>query len=108
MARRTTYDTPNQGPERDTFKNKTNSVARVRERTIPNERRLSAKIVPNFADKGCRDKFGRLKCRCLVINNLLGYATSRKGAGLIPDEVIYFLILPNPFSRTRPWGLLSL
>jgi hypothetical protein len=34
------------------------------------------------------------------------YATSRKVAGSIPDEVI-FLNLPNPSARTRPWGLLS-
>jgi hypothetical protein len=35
--------------------NKTNSVALVSERTIPTERdcRLSAKLVPTFADAGC-------------------------------------------------------
>jgi hypothetical protein len=35
------------------------------------------------------------------------YATNRKVAGSIPDDVI-FLNLPNPSGRTRPWGLLSL
>jgi hypothetical protein len=35
---------------------KTNSVARVRKRTIyrPRDRRLSAKLVPTLADRGCR------------------------------------------------------
>jgi hypothetical protein len=31
-----------------------NSVALVRERTIPSDRRLSAKLVLTFADRGCR------------------------------------------------------
>jgi hypothetical protein len=35
------------------------------------------------------------------------YATNRKIAGSIPDEVI-FLNVPNPSGRTKPWGLLSL
>jgi hypothetical protein len=30
-----------------------NSVAFVRERIIPSDRRLSARLVPNFADTGC-------------------------------------------------------
>jgi hypothetical protein len=30
-----------------------NSVALVRERTIPSDRRLSAKSVPTFVDRGC-------------------------------------------------------
>jgi hypothetical protein len=33
---------------------KINSVALVRNRTIPSDRRLSAKLVPTFADIGCR------------------------------------------------------
>jgi hypothetical protein len=34
---------------------KLNSVALIRKRTIPAERRLlSAKLVPDFADRGCR------------------------------------------------------
>jgi hypothetical protein len=43
----------------------TNSVALVRERTIPVERRrFLAKLVPNFADRGCSvvsaaDTYGR-------------------------------------------------
>jgi hypothetical protein len=40
-------------------KQKTNSVAWVRERTIPSDRRLSAKLVPTFADRvprGQRDR----------------------------------------------------
>jgi hypothetical protein len=32
------------------------------------------------------------------------YATSRKVAGLIPDEVIGFFNLPNPSSRTMALG----
>jgi hypothetical protein len=36
------------------------------------------------------------------------YATSRKVASSRPDEVNEFFNLPNPSSRTRPWGLLSL
>jgi hypothetical protein len=32
----------------------TNSVALVPERTIPTDRRLSVKLVPTFADRGCR------------------------------------------------------
>jgi hypothetical protein len=32
------------------------------------------------------------------------YATSRKVAGSIPDEVIGFLNLPNPSSRTMALG----
>jgi hypothetical protein len=35
-------------------KTKLNSVALVRERTIPTDRRLLAKIMPTFADRGCR------------------------------------------------------
>jgi hypothetical protein len=35
------------------------------------------------------------------------YATNRKVAGSIPDEVI-FLNLPDSSGHTRPWGLLSL
>jgi hypothetical protein len=35
------------------------------------------------------------------------YATNRKVAGSILDEVI-FLNLSNPSGRTRPWGLLIL
>jgi hypothetical protein len=31
-----------------------NSVALVRERTRPSDRRLSAKLVPTFVDRGCR------------------------------------------------------
>jgi CBS-domain-containing membrane protein len=45
-------------------KNKTNSMVRVRERTIPTDR-LSAKWLPTFADKGCHvvsvtDPYGRI------------------------------------------------
>jgi hypothetical protein len=37
------------------------------------------------------------------------YATSRKVMGSSPNDVIeFFFNLPNPSSRTRPWGLLSL
>jgi hypothetical protein len=32
------------------------------------------------------------------------YATNRKVASSIPDEVIFFLNLPNPSCRTRHWG----
>jgi hypothetical protein len=45
---------------------KINSVALVRERTTPkSDRRLSAKLVPNFADRGCHvvsvpDPYGRI------------------------------------------------
>jgi hypothetical protein len=46
-------------------KKTTNSVALLRERTIPSDRRLSAKLVPNLEDKGCRvitatDRHGRI------------------------------------------------
>jgi hypothetical protein len=49
----------------DTAKTKLNSVASVRKQTIPtDDRRLSAKLVPTFADRGCRvvsaaDPYGR-------------------------------------------------
>jgi hypothetical protein len=37
--------------------------------------------------------------------NVLGYyATRRKVAGLIPDEVIAFVYWPNPSSRTKVLG----
>jgi hypothetical protein len=36
------------------------------------------------------------------------HITSRKVMGSIPIEVIEFLNLPNPSSRTIPWVLLSL
>jgi hypothetical protein len=44
---------------------KRNSVVLVRERTIPTDRRLSAKLVPTFADRGCHmvsvtDPYGRI------------------------------------------------
>jgi hypothetical protein len=32
------------------------------------------------------------------------YATSWKDAGSIPDEVIFFFNLPNPFGRTMALG----
>jgi hypothetical protein len=35
------------------YETKPNSVAWVREQTIPTERRLSAKLVSTFADRGC-------------------------------------------------------
>jgi hypothetical protein len=35
-------------------KTKLNSVALVRERTVPSDRRLSAKLVPTFTERGCR------------------------------------------------------
>jgi hypothetical protein len=43
----------------------------------------------------------------IYIYIIVHYTTNRKGAGSIPDEVI-FLNLPNPSGRTRPWDLLSL
>jgi hypothetical protein len=52
--------------ERDKVEAKTvNSVAWVRERTIPSDRRLSTKLVPPFADRGCHvvsvtDPHGRI------------------------------------------------
>jgi hypothetical protein len=65
-------------------KKKTNSVALVRERTIPtrpSDRRLSAKLVPTFADRGCcivstTDPYGRIlgflgrECRNIDTNVL--------------------------------------
>jgi hypothetical protein len=36
------------------FKQKIKSVALVRKRTIPSDRRLSAKLVPTFVNRGCR------------------------------------------------------
>jgi hypothetical protein len=45
--------------------------------------------------------------RFIIKQKLRHYATNRKVAGSIPDEVI-FLNLPNPSGRTRLWGLLSL
>jgi hypothetical protein len=42
-----------------------------------------------------------------ILNQHINYATNRKVAGSIPDEVI-FLNLPNPSGHTRPRGLLSL
>jgi hypothetical protein len=38
------------------------------------------------------------------------YVTNRKVAGSRPDEMndFFFINLPNPSSRTMPWGLLSL
>jgi hypothetical protein len=47
----------------------------------------------------------------VVASWLRRYATTWKVAGLRPDEVIEFLFFfnfPNPFGRTRHWGLLSL
>jgi hypothetical protein len=35
---------------------------------------------------------------------MVGYATSRKVAGSIPDEVTGFFIWPNPSSRTMTLG----
>jgi hypothetical protein len=40
---------------------------------------------------------------CLYVLSLRHYATNRKVAGSIPDEV-NILNLPNPSGRTRPWG----
>jgi hypothetical protein len=45
--------------------------------------------------------------QCIYISIFIyHYATNRKVAGSIPDEVI--LNLPKPSGRTRPWDLLSL
>jgi hypothetical protein len=52
-----------------------------------------------------------LEARSLLQGNdtrVRRYAASRKVADSSPDEVIDFLNLPNPFSRTRPWALVSL
>jgi hypothetical protein len=41
-----------------------------------------------------------LKSDLLLKSELRNYATSRKVAGSIPDEVVEFFIWPNPYSRT--------
>jgi CBS-domain-containing membrane protein len=51
--------------KRDENKQTTNSVVLVRERTVPTDRHLSAKLVPTFADRGCHvvsvtDPYGRI------------------------------------------------
>jgi hypothetical protein len=69
--------------------NKKHSVAWVRERTKPTERlRLSAKLVPTFADRGCRvvsvtDPYGRI----------LGFL----------DRSRYFLFPVAPQLYSRGW-----
>jgi hypothetical protein len=42
------------------------------------------------------------------IHILNSYATNRKVASSIPDEVIFFLNVPDPSGRIRTWGLLTL
>jgi hypothetical protein len=55
-----------------------------------------------------RQEQGDTTSEVVVAYNIRGHcAISRKEAGSIPDEVNFFN-LPNPSSRTRPWGLLSL
>jgi hypothetical protein len=70
-------------------KNKTNSRALVRKRTIPTERpyyRLSAKLVPTFADRGCSmvstmNPYGRI----------LGF--------LVQNRSFFFHVAPQFYSR---------
>jgi hypothetical protein len=53
--------------------------------------------------------FSSLGARSSIVVVLRHYTTSWKVAGSKPDEVIRFVFdLPNPFNRTRPWGLLNL
>jgi hypothetical protein len=54
------------------------------------------------------DKHGRIN---IAINQSLlrHYATSRKVAGLKPDEISYFFVnIPNTSDRSRHWYLFSL
>jgi hypothetical protein len=59
------YSTFNDAVINSDYITKTNSVALVRNRTIPSDRRLPAKLVPTFEDRGCRvvsatDPHGRI------------------------------------------------
>jgi hypothetical protein len=66
----------------------TNSVASVRERTVPTERQLLAGVVPTFADRGCHvvsvtDPYGRI----------LGF--------LDRSRYFFFQVAPQLYSRGR-------
>jgi hypothetical protein len=82
---------------------------------------MSAKLLPTFADRGCRvvstaDPHGRIlgfldlllisatRSRVSLLIMLRHYATNRKVASSRPNEVNYFFNVPNPSSRSRPWG----
>jgi hypothetical protein len=54
------------------------------------------------------DAISKERTEILISVMVRYYATNRKVAGSIPDEVIFFLNLLNPSGRTRPWGLLRL
>jgi hypothetical protein len=78
------------------LKTKLNSVALVRERTIPTDRRLLAKLVPPFADRGHLQKFTRGKSSYILqsywLAKNLGYMWRVAGRNLtqmhIDDSVI--------------------
>jgi hypothetical protein len=42
-----------------------------------------------------------------LVPNSFSYDTVLQTARSIPDELIFFLNLPNPSGRSRPWSLLS-
>jgi hypothetical protein len=69
-------------------KKERNSVALVRERTILSDRRLSAKLVPTFADRGCSvvsvtDPHGRI---LVFPDRMYGIRNSKVLKG--PNEIL--------------------
>jgi hypothetical protein len=78
------------------YKQNKNSVALVREQTIPSDRSLSAKLVPNFVDRGCRmvsttDPHGRILgflCQSHYFFQVAPQLYSRGWVNPVPDPLL--------------------
>jgi hypothetical protein len=70
----------------------------VRERTIPSDRRFSAKLVPTFADKVCRaviatDPYGRI----------LGFLERSRYCFLLVAPQLYSRFCVDPLPDLKIW-----
>jgi hypothetical protein len=61
----------------------------------------------NFNQKQFEVLYSCAAARCTLVVEALGYKPEGRGFGTRLGEWIFFN-LPNPSSRIRPWGLLSL
>jgi hypothetical protein len=92
-----------------------NQASRINRRPPEYKSRPSSSVVGSCEDANERQNYGEKTGKFLInwSNKSFSYEfsitfmcsyTSRKVAGLIPDEVIGFFNLPNPFSRTMALG----
>jgi hypothetical protein len=103
------------GPQNRSGRYETPLPESVNELYQPSDRRLSAKLVPSFTDRGCHvvsvaGPYGRIlrfldRSRGSVVVKALCNKQEESGFDTRWSE---FLNLPNSSGRTTPWGLLSL